>query len=65
MVVFDSLYIVSFSLFSSTEGWEDRWVSSTHKGAEQGKFELSAGKFYGDAEKDKGKHMLKIVLRML
>ena len=27
---------------------------STHKGAEAGKFELTAGKFYGDAEKDKG-----------
>ena len=27
---------------------------STHKGADAGKFELTAGKFYGDAEKDKG-----------
>ena len=32
----------------------DRWVESTFKGAEQGKFELSHGKFYGDAEKDMG-----------
>merc|ERR1712012_1379114 len=32
----------------------DGWVQSTHKGAEAGKFVLSAGKFYGDAEKDKG-----------
>jgi hypothetical protein len=31
-----------------------RWVESTHKGAEAGKFVLSAGKFYGDAEKDLG-----------
>merc|ERR1712172_351327 len=30
------------------------WVQSTHKGAEAGKFVLTAGKFYGDAEKDKG-----------
>jgi len=36
------------------EGWEDRWVQSTHKGAEAGKFVASAGKFYGDAEKDVG-----------
>jgi calreticulin len=31
-----------------------RWVESTHKGADAGKFVLTAGKFYGDAEKDKG-----------
>ena len=36
------------------DGWEDRWVDSTSKGGEQGKFKHSAGKFYGDAEKDKG-----------
>jgi calreticulin len=36
------------------EGWEDRWVESTKKGAEQGKFKWTAGKFYGDADKDKG-----------
>merc|ERR1712088_911599 len=30
------------------------WVQSTHKGAEAGKFVVTAGKFYGDAEKDKG-----------
>merc|ERR1719228_104367 len=36
------------------EGWEDRWVQSTKKGAEAGKFKLSAGKFYGDAELSKG-----------
>merc|ERR1711962_1481162 len=35
------------------EGWEDRWVVSKHK-SDLGKFVLSAGKFYGDAEKDKG-----------
>merc|ERR1711944_367878 len=36
------------------EGWESRWVESTHKGSQQGKFVWSAGKFYGDADKDKG-----------
>ena len=29
-------------------------MQSTHKGAEAGKFAWTAGKFYGDAEKDKG-----------
>jgi len=33
--------------------WESRWVTSEHK-SDLGKFALSAGKFYGDAEKDKG-----------
>uniref|UniRef100_T1J0K3 Calreticulin n=1 Tax=Strigamia maritima TaxID=126957 RepID=T1J0K3_STRMM len=36
------------------DSWESRWVASTHKGSEAGKFVLSHGKFYGDAEKDKG-----------
>merc|ERR1712036_209945 len=35
-------------------GIGDNWVQSTHKGAEAGKFVVTAGKFYGDAEKDKG-----------
>lgn len=35
-------------------GWESRWVESTYKGGEQGKFKWTAGKFYNDAEKDKG-----------
>jgi len=36
--------------------WEKRWVPSTFKEAEgtQGKWEVSAGKFYGDAQADKG-----------
>ena len=37
-----------------SEGWEDRWIESTHKGSDQGKFKWTAGKFYGDADKDKG-----------
>jgi calreticulin len=36
------------------DGITDKWVQSTHKGAEAGKFEWTAGKFYGDADKDKG-----------
>jgi calreticulin len=36
--------------------WEKRWVKSSFKESEgtQGKWEVSAGKFYGDAELDKG-----------
>jgi len=37
-----------------TDGWRERWVESTYKGSEQGAWGWTAGKFYGDAEKDKG-----------
>jgi len=40
--------------FQDGDAWEKRWVSSTHKGNDAGKFVLTAGKFYGDAEKSKG-----------
>ena len=36
-----------------TASWEERWVQSKHKD-DYGVFEWTAGKFYGDAEKDKG-----------
>jgi len=36
------------------DGWRERWVESTYKGSEQGAWGWTAGKFYGDAEKDKG-----------
>jgi calreticulin len=36
------------------DDWESNWIESTHKGAEAGKFAWTAGKFYGDADKDKG-----------
>lgn len=35
------------------DAWKSRWVESKHK-TDYGRFVLSAGKFYGDAEKDKG-----------
>lgn len=38
----------------SSDDWKDKWVESTAKGADQGKFEWTAGKFYGDADLDKG-----------
>jgi len=40
--------------FDDGEAWESRWIQSTNKGGEAGKFVLTAGKFYGDAEADKG-----------
>jgi len=38
------------------EGWEKRWVKSTNKEAEgtQGKWGWTAGKYYNDAEADRG-----------
>ena len=36
------------------DGWEDRWVTSEAK-SDYGAFKVSAGKFYNDAEEDKGK----------
>jgi len=40
--------------FDDGEAWESRWIQSTNKGGDAGKFVLTAGKFYGDAEADKG-----------
>jgi calreticulin len=38
-----------------TDGWEQRWVLSQNKPeGERGAFEVTAGKYYGDAEADKG-----------
>ena len=37
------------------DAWEKRWIQSTNKGEQAGKFVLTHGKFYGDAEKDLGK----------
>jgi len=39
--------------FRVTDGWEDRWVKSKFKGSDEGPWELSAGKYHGDAD-DKG-----------
>ena len=36
------------------QDWESKWVASTSKGSQAGKFKWSAGKFYGDPDKDKG-----------
>ncbi|XP_042191101.1 calreticulin isoform X1 [Callorhinchus milii] len=39
--------------FADGGAWESRWTESKHN-SDYGKFVLSAGKFYGDPEKDKG-----------
>ncbi|XP_051929563.1 calreticulin-like isoform X2 [Hippocampus zosterae] len=39
--------------FLDGDGWRSRWVESKHKD-DYGKWTLSAGKLYGDAELDKG-----------
>uniref|UniRef100_V9KA51 Calreticulin n=1 Tax=Callorhinchus milii TaxID=7868 RepID=V9KA51_CALMI len=39
--------------FGDGDAWESRWVESKHK-SDYGQFKLTAGKFYGDPEKDKG-----------
>lgn len=39
--------------FLDGDAWEGRWIESKHK-SDYGKIKLTAGKFYGDAEKNKG-----------
>ncbi|XP_051985438.1 calreticulin-like [Xyrauchen texanus] len=39
--------------FLDGDAWKSRWVNSEHK-SEYGQFKLTAGNFYGDAEKDQG-----------
>ncbi|XP_039521518.1 calreticulin 3b [Pimephales promelas] len=39
--------------FLDGDAWKSRWVNSEHK-SDYGQFKLTAGNFYGDAEKDQG-----------
>lgn len=41
-------------IFLVVADWESKWVYSEHPGKEFGKFLLTSGKFYNDAEADKG-----------
>ena len=36
-----------------SDAWKSRWLVSKHK-TDYGEWQLTAGKFYGDAEADKG-----------
>lgn len=38
---------------SCADEWRSRWLNSKHK-SDYGEWKLTAGNFYGDAEKDKG-----------
>lgn len=51
MLLLDNLFLCCL------EAWSDRWIQST-KRSDYGAFKLSAGKFYGDAEKDKGEQFI-------
>lgn len=48
--------LLSISILTSSplESYKSQWIESTFKGNDQGKFAWSAGKFFNDAEKDKG-----------
>lgn len=43
--------------FDDGDAWKSRWIQSKHK-SDYGEFKLTAGKFYGDAEEDKGESYL-------
>eukprot|EP00994_Dinema_validum_P008293 NODE_743_length_1374_cov_321.965283_g545_i0.p1 GENE.NODE_743_length_1374_cov_321.965283_g545_i0~~NODE_743_length_1374_cov_321.965283_g545_i0.p1 ORF type:complete len:405 (+),score=176.47 NODE_743_length_1374_cov_321.965283_g545_i0:54-1268(+) len=47
--------VLGATFFKETfdSNWEDRWIHSSKK-SDNGKFKLTAGKWYGDKEKDKG-----------
>jgi calreticulin len=55
LVVATTAKTVYFSeKFEDGENYKNRWVESTFKGAEQGVFKLTHGKFYGDEKSDVG-----------
>jgi len=61
VVLFGLLAIASAKVYfqeTFDDNWENRWVKSKSKESEgtQGKWDLSHGKYYNDAEKDKGLH---------
>jgi len=54
--------ICSAEIFFKEEfgsGWENRWVVSKHKTEGAGEFIISPGKYFGDAEADKGLKLAK------
>jgi len=55
LLLLGALSIVNSEIyFKDTLDTDANWVRSTDKGGDAGKMEISAGKFYGDKEKDKG-----------
>uniref|UniRef100_A0A6I8PDW4 Calreticulin n=1 Tax=Ornithorhynchus anatinus TaxID=9258 RepID=A0A6I8PDW4_ORNAN len=53
IIVLAVLILNPLCLFLPADGWKSRWVQSKHS-SDYGRFQLSAGSFYGDEEKDKG-----------
>lgn len=51
-IAFSEVYVKE--QFDDGDAWTKRWVQSKHK-SDYGEFKLTHGKFYGDAEADKGK----------
>jgi len=51
LFVFSAAHIFFQEEFGA--GWEDRWITSKHK-SDFGKFVASAGKYFGDKERDTG-----------
>jgi len=61
VVLFGLLAIASAKVYfqeTFDDSWENRWVKSKSRESEgtQGKWDLSHGKYFNDAEKDKGLH---------
>jgi hypothetical protein len=53
-----TLYFLSLCLFRIAGKWQSRWVKSTAKGADNGKVDVTAGKYFSDQDKEKGMCLL-------
>jgi calreticulin len=51
--------------FEFPDSWEKNWVYSEHPGKEFGKFVLSHGKFFNDADNDKGAYLGNYILTFI
>jgi hypothetical protein len=56
------MFPTKYLLFPLADSWESNWVYSEHPGKEFGKFKLTAGKFFNDAEADKGVYLVYFLL---
>lgn len=59
-----ALYLLADSEPFYSDAWTSRWFESKHK-SDYGRFVLSAGNFYGDADKDKGELHHTLTLRVI
>lgn len=51
--IFINLHIYGNLVFLDGDAWKSRWIQSKHK-SDYGEWKVTAGKFYGDADEDKG-----------